>query len=304
MGIIEGAIPRGAGVERGPGSDFFVDKDNGSNLNSGFSWQQAKATIQAGVDLTVTNKGDRVWVKVAATAYVENVVVALKDYVSILGVLNKSNWGRPDIHPTSGIGLVINKSQGFYGENLFMFSDDGDACTVDSEGWKFMNSRWQANANGILLKGDSVDDSFTASQGEAIGCTFWANGAAGIRLEHANNPSGVGVTDVKFKDCIFKENVGADFLSAVGVSGGGAGIFINLVIERCKFLDVGAAHVYMDMDQGVAADLAANSALIVDNFFADEAVIAAQIAIGGQPNVMFVGNKDAAGLIDGATFND
>jgi hypothetical protein len=66
---------------------------------------------------------------------------------------------------------------------------------------------------------------------------------------------------------------------------------------------VGAAYVYADMDQGAAGDLTANSALICNNWFADEALVAGQFDIATMANVIFTGNYDAAGLVDGSGFN-
>ena len=297
---------RGRVIGLRPGTDYFVDKDlaTASDTNDGLSWQQALLTVQAGVDKTVTGLGDHVFVKVAASAYAENVIVASKDYVSIVGVLNNSAWGRPDIHPAAGIGLVVTLSQGFLLQNVYVFSDDDDAMTIDSEGWRLENCKFQGSSDGLLLKGHPTNDSFGAGQGLARGCTFEANGAAGIRMEHADATSGIGSTDNEIVDCLFRDNTGVDLLSAVGVSGGGAGIFLRLSVRDCKFLDPGAAHVYIDMDQGVANDLTANSGMFSNNFFADDAFVAAQADISGQPNVFFVGNYDAAGLIDGSTFND
>lgn len=282
---------------------FFVDGDNGQANNSGLDPRAPLLTIQSAVDLCVSGRHDVVYVRTASSAYAENVTVTSKDYVSIIG-WGHGDWGRPDVNPASGIALAISLSQGFHAENVFFVSDDDDAVTVDSDGWLFRNCKFMGNSDGLFLKGNADNDSYTASQGLAVDCVFWACGAAGVKMEHAEADSGVGTTDNHFVNCVFKENTGVDFLSAVGSTGGGAGIFINLVIEKCKFLDVAAGHVYFDMDQGVGADLSANTCLICNNWFADEAFVAAQCDISGQPGAMFVGNYDAAGLIDGSTFNN
>lgn len=47
MGIIEGCIPRGAGVEMGPGPWYYVDAEDGSDTNGGGSWEEAFATLAA-----------------------------------------------------------------------------------------------------------------------------------------------------------------------------------------------------------------------------------------------------------------
>ena len=287
------------------GKTFFVDKDasTSSDSNTGDAWDNAFSTIQAAVNKCVSNRHDVVLIAVATTAYAENVVVTSKDYVSIIGVA-RGEWGRPDLHPTAGIGLAVVLSNGFHGENLYVFSDDVDACLMEGEGWKFTNCKFQGVSDGLLLKGAASTDASAAGQGMARRCTFENNGAAGVRMEYAEAPSGVGAWGNIFEGCWFRDNTGADFLSATGATGGGAGIFLAMTISGCYFLDVAAGHVYFDMDQGNGADLAVNQVLIAGNFFADEAFVAAQCDISGQPNCMFVGNYDAAGLIDGATFND
>ena len=303
MGIIFGAIQRGQFVKN-PGVEYYVDGDNGADTASGLSWTDALLTVQAAVDKTVSGRHDRVYVATASGAYVENVTVTSKDYVSIIGV-GLSDWGRPDISPATGVGLIVSLSQGFYSERVFYFSADDNAVEVDSNGWGFDDCRFLASGgDGLFLKGNADDDSYGAAQGLANDCMFWANSGAGVETQHADNPNGTAASDNEFRNCTFKENTGADFLSAVGASGGGAGIFLNYIIAGCRFLDVGAAHVYMDMDQGVGADLAANSALIIGNYFADEALTGTQIAVSGQANVMVVGNYDAVGLVDGSGFNN
>ncbi len=290
-----------------PGDDIWVDKDHAdaSDNNDGFSPRDPLLTVQEGVDKTTSGAHDRVHVVTASSAYAENVTVTSQDYVSIIGEGNPSHWGRPDIHPAAGVGLIVSLSQGFYMNRVYAFSDDGDACQIDSEGWGLDDCKFQGVSDGLLLKGHPTNDSYAAGQGRARGNTFEACGAAGVRMEHANATSGIGAWGNEFTHGnIFRDNTGADFLSAVGASGGGAGIFMALLIDGNFFLDVGAAHVYFDMDQGVGADLAANQALLSNNRFADLAFVIGQCAIGGQPNVIFGGgNFDATGIIDGSGFN-
>ena len=290
-----------------PGDDIWVDKDHAdaSDNNDGFSPRDPLLTVQEGVDKTTSGAHDRVNVVTAATAYAENVTVTSKDYVSLLGVGGHSHWGRPDIHPAAGVGIVVSLSQAFYMSRIYAFSDDVDAMQIDSEGWGLDDNKFQGASDGLLLKGHATNDSYGAGQGRARGNTFEACGAAGVRMEHAEVTSGIGAWGNEFTHGnIFRDNVGADILSAVGASGGGAGIFLALLIDGNFFLDVGAAHVYMDMDQGAAGDLAANQALITNNRFADLVFVAAQCAIGSQPNTIFGGgNFDATGIIDGSAFN-
>lgn len=305
MGIIFGALQRGQFVKN-PGVEYYVDGDNGADSASGLSWTDALVTVQEAVDRCVSGDHDIVYVKTASSAYAENVTVTSKDYVSIIGV-GPGDWGRPDIYPAAGAALVVSLSQGFYSERVFYFSDDDNAVEVDSEGWGFNDCRFMGmggNGAGLFLKGHATNDSYAGGQGLAEDCLFWACSGAGVEFQHAEQTSGIGSTDNQFRRCWFKENTGADFASSVGATGGGAGIFINLRIDECLFFDVGAGHVYMDLDQGVGADLSANSALISGCYFADEALVAAQVAVGGQSKIMVVGNYDAVGLVDGSGFNN
>jgi len=83
-----------------------------------------------------------------------------------------------------------------------------------------------------------------------------------------------------------------------------AGKYPRLLCAKNYFMTAGAAYVYADLNQGVAGDLAANSGLFAENWFADDALIAGQFVIAGQPNVFFTGNYDAAGLVNGSAFNN
>jgi hypothetical protein len=303
MSIIFGALQRGQFVKN-PGVEYYVDGDNGADSASGLSWTDALLTVQAAVDKTVSGRHDRVYVATASGAYDENVTVTSKDYVSIIGV-GLSDWGRPDISPSTGVGLVVSLSQGFYSERVFYFSADDNAVEVDSNGWGFDDCRFLASGgDGLFLKGNADDDSYGAAQGLANECMFWENSGAGVEFQYALAPSGIAPSDNEFRDCTFKGNTGPDFLSATDVSGGNSGLFLTTIIAGCRFLDVGGAHVYMDLDQGNGSDLAVNQALIIGCFFADEAITGTQIAISGQPNMMFVGNYDAVGLVDGSGFNN
>lgn len=283
---------------------FIVNKDhpNANDSNPGTDPFYPLSTVQQGVDKCVSGRHDVVLISTASSAYEENVTVTSKDYVTLMGV-GHSDWGRPDIYPATGVGLTISLSQGFHAERVYFFSDDDDAVTLDSNGWMFVDCKFQGVSDGLLIKG-ATDDSYGAGEGLALRCTFEACGAAGVRIEHAENPSGIGSWGNRFISCHFRDNTGADFLSAVGATGGGAGIFLAMLVKDCTFHDVGAAHVYFDMDQGVGADLTANQILVCGCYFADEAIIAAQIEFGTSAGCMFVGNYDCVGLIDGSTFND
>ncbi len=263
-------------------------------------------SIQAAINQTTSGEGDVILV--GPGTYEENLVVALKDYVRIVGI-GGSGYERPDVTPATGVALSVTTSQGFVAEHMRFVSEDADSVIQKGNGYKyddcvFDGTAGQAATEGCFRLVGDIDDSYTASEGVVQNSLFrGSTSGAGIIFQYAPLPSGVGVTDVQLLNNRFYGN-GVDLLSAINVSGGGAGIFLNLLVKGNYFMTVGAAYVYFDMNQGAAGDLAANSMLASDNYFADETVVAAQIAIDGQPNCMFVGNYDCAGLIDGTTFNN
>src|SRR3990167_2373128 len=93
MSIIEGVTQRGAGIQRGPGAEFFVDAENGSDTYDGLAWGRAKATIQAAITLCTTGKGDIIWI--APGTYEEELTLT-KDYVRLEGAMD-NGYARPDI---------------------------------------------------------------------------------------------------------------------------------------------------------------------------------------------------------------
>lgn len=271
---------------------------------SGTSPEDAFGTIQAAVDRAIA--GDTIMV-MGGDGYDETVTVD-DDYISIIGAMI-GGYARPDVAPDAGVALIVN-GQGFYTRHMRYVSADSDSVQWHGNGGQAVDCVFDGDAGQaateacLRLVGLAADDSYTASENLFLDCLFrGSTSGAGIIFQHAALPSGVGVSDVRIVGCRFYGN-GVDLLSAVNVDGGGAGIFLNLLVTGCQFLTVGAAYVYMDMDQGAAGDLAANSCLISNNWFADEALIAAQIDISGQANCMFVGNYDAAGLVNGSTFNN
>lgn len=299
------------GVPVGPAAFSVPHQPNGNvwwvlsgASGSGTSPEDAFGTIQAAVDRAIS--GDTIMV-FGGEGYDETVTVD-DDYISIIGA-QTAGYARPDLAPDAGVALIVN-GQGFVTRHMRFVSADSDSVQWHGNGGMAIDCVFDGDAGqaateaNLRLVGNADDDSYTASENLFMDCLFrGSTSGAGVIIQHAALPSGVGCSDNQFVNCRFVAN-GVDFLSAVNVDGGGAGIFLNLLITGCQFMTVGAAYVYMDMDQGAAGDLAANSCLISNNWFADEALIAAQIDITGQANCMFVGNYDAAGLVDGSTFNN
>jgi len=280
------------------GKVWFV---NGSAAGTGISPAEPFPAIQNAYDSA--RPGDTIFV--FPGEYDENLVIT-KDYITIMGA-NLSGYGKPDLVASAGVTLKV-EAQGFIARNLRLSSADSDVVQQNGNGFEYTGCVFDGDGQGatealLRLVGLAADDGYTASEGLIQGNLFRGNAAGyGLAFQHAANPSGVGTTDNRVIGNRFVGNA-VDLQSLVNVSGGGAGIFLNTLIAANYFMTVGAAFVYADMDQGAAGDLAANSALICGNFFADAALIAAQFDISGQPNVIFTGNYDAAGLVNGAAFN-
>ena len=102
---------------------FFVDATNGSDNNSGKDPAFAKATIQAAINLTVSDRGDIVFIMPGS--YAENLTLTSKNYVALVGAL-LPGYARPDVVPATGVALDINTSQGTVLIGMRFYSADAD----------------------------------------------------------------------------------------------------------------------------------------------------------------------------------
>lgn len=280
---------------------------NAGASGSGTSPEDAFGTIQGAVDRAIS--GDTIMV--FSGTYDENVTVD-DDYVSIIGA-QSGGYARPDIVPTAGVALVVN-GQGFYARHLRFASADSDTVQWHSNGGQaidcvFDGAAGQASTEtNLRLVPSATDDSFSASENKFIDCLFRGSTGSGVTFQHALAAGGgEGTSDNQFLGCTFVDNAVSDLISKVNTNGGGAGIYIKLLVNGCNFLTVGAAYKYINFSAGAAGDLTANSCLISNNWFADEALTGGagnQIDLGGQSKAMFVGNYDCAGLVNGSTFNN
>lgn len=308
------APPRPFGDARG--KTLFVDASRGQAGASGLDIEHPLDTITEALGKATSGAGDTIFV--FPGTYDEAVTIT-KDYVRLVGV--RSGYGRPDVAPSSGTSrpLFVDNAQGVVIEYM-RFVPDGlalDTARIEGNGYLvydcvFDGDPAQAGTNALLvLQGDANDDSFTASEGKIYSNLFRGSSAfaetdgvnIGIDIRHAPVPSGVGVSDVEIVGNRFYGNL-VDLKSTAAASGGGAGIYRNFLIANNWFLhSSGAAYVYADLDQADAAGATTDSALISGNYFADEALVAGQFDIATRPNVIFVGNYDAAGLVNGSAFN-
>lgn len=208
MAVIEGSIPRGAGVITGPGKDWYVNANTlststpvGSDSNSGDAWSQAFKTMQQALDSVAS--GDRIHVVGKVTEEVSTPVsifdvsiighgtrVRHIDGTAVLGSERTAMWG-PPASPTASTPLLIIRQQGWVVEGILF------DCPVD------------AAAIQLLRNGDSGNDERDGSHATIRNCRF-ANG------QDAIEQSG-GAHHIVVEDCyaegmtgwVFKDTVGA-----------------------------------------------------------------------------------------------
>lgn len=174
MSIIEGAVQRGLGIERGPGaggqgnSIYYVDANNGDDDNGGSRWGDAFATI--GAALAVCGEGDTIMLsgKFREELTLTNTIGG----VHFLGAAVRlpahadSPWPSgaswlPPASPTAATPLIKVRSQGVTFENILF------DCPVD--------------AAAILLQRNALsgDSEYDGSHAHIINCRF-TSGQSGI----------------------------------------------------------------------------------------------------------------------------
>lgn len=305
-GITSFGIPAlGSGAISIPARNGKVLFVNGSGgFGDGSAPDSALSTITLALAQCTAGAGDTIFVYPGT--YAENLAVSV-DGVSIIGALI-GGFERPNIVPASGTAITLT-GQGVTLRHLRFSSADNDVAVVNSNGNVIIDCVLDGTAGMGATKGclrfvGATSVATSASDNLVQACVLRnASVGAGMIFQHALLAAGGEATsNNQILACQFYNN-GVDLLSAVNTNGGGAGIFLNLLVKECAFLTVGAAYVYMSMAQGAAGDKAVNSCLICGCFFSDEAIIAAQILLATQANAMFVGNYDCIGLINGAAFN-
>jgi len=226
MGIIEGSIPRGAGVERGPGATFYADANNGSDSYGGGSWSQAKLTIAAA--LAVMSEGDTLYL---SGKFREEVILSnLHGGISIIGADDRlpshadapwpsgASW-LPPASPTAATPLLTVRSQGVTIKNILF------DCPVDAAGIEL-----QRNA----LDGNSE---FDASHANIVNCRF-TSGLTGIE-----NNGGCGFVIVE--DCRFYDLT--DGITCVSTS---VAVPLRWIVRRNEFVN-NTNHIRSSLTQAV-----------------------------------------------------
>lgn len=288
------------------GTVWFVNSEAGGG--DGSSPDSCLATI--GAALTRAHSGDTILV--FPGSYDENLTVTT-DYISIIGA-TLAGYARPDIVPTAGTALTVSTGQGFVARHLRFYSADSDTVVQNANGAAYTDCVFDGDSGqastetNLRLVPSATDDSYSASENRFIDCQFRYSNGSGVTFQHALAAGGgEGTSDNQFYGCVFTANAVSDLISKVNTNGGGAGIYLRLLVNRCNFQTVGASFKYINLSAGAAGDLTANSCLISGNWFADEALTGGtgnQIDLGGQSKAMFVGNFDCIGLVNGAAFNN
>ena len=286
------------------GGVWFV---NGPQPGGGGTVDSPFETIEEALDAAGDGTGDTIFFYPGT--YAETLTVT-KAAISLLPAV-QGGYNRPDIVPAAGVALTVSTGQGFVCQGMRFAGNTSDTAIVNANGYRFLDCVFDGDAGQSAAEGclrlvpHATDDSYTASEGIIAGSYFrGSTSGAGVILQHGlATGAGTGVTDVQIVGNRFTAN-GADLLSAVNSTGGGTGIFTNTQISGNQFLTASAAYVYINFFAGAAGDLAANNALISGNWFNDDAFVIGQCLIASQPKTCFVGNFDAAGLINGSTFNN
>jgi len=292
MGIIEGAIPRGAGVERGPGSTFYV-RATGSDADNGGSWADAFLTIQKALDSCTSGASDTIFVETGST-FAENLVLTAKHDVTLIAVGVRANSKRLAVAPAAGIALDLAQSDRFTAIGFRFVGTSAVGVRSDGEAAYFENCDFTSDtSHGFEFLGATVTDN-TGSGTVFEGCVFRECGGAGLRLSKGTGDVlGIQATNVNVRNSQFYLNTGDDIDDDAGSES--PTYFYQWEISGCKFMTRNKT-VYLDMDGGVSAEC-----LIAGNYFANDgpALTGTQIALA--TGAVFAGNFDANGVRDGST---
>jgi hypothetical protein len=172
-------------AEVGIGTVYYVDTNNGSDLDDGKSWANAFETMDKAFD-TIT-AGDTIRFRGNVTEHLTTPLGAPN--VTVIGDTTRPRHA--DTHPLNGeLSGATWKSGG----------TNSPLCIVRTPGWRFLNILFAAHASNYALRLDrtAVEDATEedASHLEVLGCRF-ASGAGGI------SDTG-GCYNVAIEGCIFE----------------------------------------------------------------------------------------------------
>lgn len=205
----------------GPGELFIVDPD-GALLNTSAPRDRVVPTWADAYALCQSGRGDTILM--AQGSYAENAEIEEMDYLHVVGM--NTGYGRPDIGPATGHGLVVTKSQGVSLARIRVFNEDNsDTVRIDGNGGRIRDCVFDGNALQATTKGvlrmwtDSADDSFTGSEWDIEDLYIRGGGAKGLVIDCQHALVGVLPTDNHLKNVRYADNVAEDiYLAATAVS--------------------------------------------------------------------------------------
>ena len=229
-------------------TDYYVDKDNGNDANSGLTEALAKATIQAAVTLATGTRGgvpDTIYIQKAAAAYAETVTIGDKE-MRFVGYQTTITDGVQV--PIDGASTRANAFTGTFSsnfcyqwfENLEIYNHTGDGITLNSSSNRathIINCSIHDNGgNGVYTTSNSygvfvANSAFYNNTGDGlevalsqvgmrlINSLFYKNGAKGATCDAgsatncifaANGTGGLILTSrsVGVESCVFDGNTG------------------------------------------------------------------------------------------------
>lgn len=290
--------PAPISVPNGNGKVIYVSVD-GQVGPPGAGVEITTTSIQTAINACTSGAGDTILV--FPGTYDENLTIDGIDYVTIIGC-QIGGYERPDVGAATGSAITITNSQGVVIRHMRFFNDDdSDVAFIDGNGFIFDdcvfdgNGNMTADAACLALNASDTDNSYTASEGVVQNCLFRGSAAIGIRLQSGAAPaSGVGPTHNVVANNRF---VGITDEDIKTVDGGTA----TYITQDSQF----SGNQHMDANKTVyitMSTVAADTGIISGNFFAHATITATEIDVAGT-DVIVAGNFDAAGVIDGSTFN-
>lgn len=290
-----GSSLRDVGIPFRDGHYWFVDQTTGNDGNDGQGIDTPFATIQEAID--TSQSGDTI--VIAPGSYDENLSVLSsrgKDYLTLIG-WSPSGYARPDVVPTAGMALIV-QAQGFVCKHIRFAGAGVGGIGVQQMGNGFLydDCVFESSSNiGFRLFPDANDSSFTASEGMVLNSLIRDCAGGGISFENPGAPAGVGATDVIIQGCRFYGNTGNDIFD---VQAGALYTVQRVLITGNQFLTKDPTS-YIDLSAGAAT----NSGLISNNYFAFSTaggLTNGEIILGN--DIVFSGNCDGVGVVDGHTF--
>ena len=219
--------------------------------------------------------------------YAENVVLN-NDNVQLVGI-QSSLFAKPNIAPTTGPAVIMS-GKGQVIKNLNISSNDGSSPAVVTSKLNPTISNCfisALNSTAILVTPGQNGGSFNAV---VDSCDINSSSQGIVFVNIATYQS----KDVKITNCKFWGNSGSDIASSY--SGTSSFVVPAVSITESLFLDLNKT-VYIDLSGGTK-----DNGIISDNYFANKAAALAssQVVLGN--DIVFAGNYDAYGVVDGHTF--